>query len=257
MHSEIRAHSLPEVIISFNIVAQSSAPPNAVVNQPTEWFIFASNVKLSQRINVYTDLHLRYVDNFQPMQNQFRVAVEYIVSNKLAVAPLGYAYIWNFIYGDQPATYENNERRFYQQLTYRHSAGKFSFNHRFRFEERFLQVHSKNSSDQVVDEGFTNVQYRLRYRGMLTYALNAAEIKPGTLFLSVYDEVFISRGAKVVYYYPDQNRVFAGLGYQFAKNISLQSGFLYQLIIKSSGTQQENNIGVLTQFTCNFDLSKN
>ena len=241
-------------LISIPSFSQSSS---AVVNQLSEWSAVTTSIKLTKKIAIYADGHFRYVENFQPMQNQLRFGVEYLVSDKLSVMPVGFAYIRNFIYGKQPTRFENNERRIYQQVIYKHASGRFGFNHRFRIEERFIQFHSVNASDQVVDEGFTNLQVRLRYRGTITYPLNSTAIKAGTLFAAVYDEIFISRGSKVTYEKPDQNRFFAGLGYQFAKDISVQTGFFYQILIKSNGAQQENNVGLLTQFSYNFDFSKN
>ena len=232
-----------------------SQPPTAVVNQPTEWSAVTTNIKLTRRIGIYADVHVRLVD-YQPMQNQLRIGIEYLTSDQLSLMPLGFVYVRNFIYGKQPTTYENNERRIYQQVLYKHVAGRFGFNHRFRVEERFLQFHSVNSSDQVVDEGFTNQQIRLRYRGSVSYPLNSTSIKAHTVFALVYDEIFISRGSKVIYENLDQNRFFAGFGYQFNKDISLQGGFFYQALIKPNGTQQENNIGFLTQLSYNFDFSK-
>ena len=241
-------------LISIPSFSQSSS---AVVNQPAEWSAVTTSIKLTKKIAIYTDAHFRYVENFQPMQNQFRIGAEYFVSNKLSVMPVAFVYVRNFIYGKQPTRFENNERRIFQQVIYKHASGRFAFNHRFRIEERFIQFHSVNASGQVVDEGFTNQQVRLRYRGTITYPLNSTAIKAGTLFAAVYDEIFISRGSKVTYEKPDQNRFFAGLGYQFTKDISLQTGFFYQILIKSNGAQQENNVGFLTQFGYNFDFSKN
>lgn len=237
-------------LISSPLFSQSSS---TVVNQPAEWSAVTTSIKLSKKIAVYADAHLRYIENFQPMQNQLRIGAEYLISGKLSVMPVGFVYVRNFIYGKQPTRFENNERRIFQQVIYKHASGRFAFNHRFRIEERFIQFHSVDGSD----EGFTNQQVRLRYRGTVTYPLNSTAIKAGTLFAAVYDEIFISRGSKVTYEKPDQNRFFAGLGYQFTKDISLQTGFFYQILIKSNGAQQENNIGFLTQFSYNFDFSKN
>lgn len=139
----------------------------------------------------------------------------------------------------------------------RHKAGRFRFFQRIRFEERFLQVHSKDAAGEVIDVGFgENFQFRFRYRFNATYPLGAESIMPKKFFLTAYDELFISRGEKVIVSYPDQNRLFAGAGYQFTKGISANAGYFYQIIIKPSGQQQENNMGALIQFFLNFDFTK-
>ena len=91
---------------------------------------------------------------------------------------------------------------------------------------------------------------------MARLPLNSSSIEPGTFFASVYDEIFYSWGEHVTYQKPDQNRLFAGAGYQFNKNFTLQGGFLYQMLVKSNGAKQENNIGLQVQVTYNVDCTK-
>ncbi|MBA4146193.1 MAG: hypothetical protein C0523_10545, partial [Cytophaga sp.] len=55
---------------------------------------------------------------------------------------------------------------------------------------------------------------------------------------------------------PDQNRIYAGLGYQFTKALSVQGGAFYQLLIKSNGSKQENNVGFQVQVYYNIDLTR-
>lgn len=228
-----------------------------IVTQPTEWFAFASTMKAGNRINIYADAHFRYVQNFEPAQYQLRVAGEWIISKTLSVVPVGLVYVKNFQYGEQPATYVNDEHRIYQQAVIKHSMDKFSFNHRIRFEERFIQMHHKEINGEVVDDGYSeNKQFRIRYRGMINYPIGKDKIGPHTLFASAYDEVFMSWGKRVTFHEPDQNRIFAGLGYQFTKDFSIQSGFFYQMLIKANGAQQENNVGIMTQLTYNIDLTR-
>jgi hypothetical protein len=242
------------IIVFLSIGSICLAQP-VVINQPIEWFALTSTAKLSKHINIYADVHLRYAKGFEPMQNQIRIAPEWVFSKTISFAPMGFVYVRNFLYGDQPSKYENNEHRFYQQLLIKHSSGKWAFNHRLRVEERYIQIHSV-SNGEVLDNGFTNEQIRFRYRGLVTYVLNKPKIEPGAFFVSAYDEFFISWGSKVTFNSPDQNRIYLGAGYQFCKNVSLQTGVLYQALLKSNGTLQENNVGVMTQFTYNFDFSK-
>ncbi len=244
------------LIISSMSVALAQPAGRAIVDQPIEWFAFASTMKVASKINIYADVHLRYAQDVDPMQYQIRFAPEYVFNGKMSAAPAAYAYVRNFFYGEQPAAYINNEHRIYQQFVYKYSVKKFGFNHRFRVEERFIQSHSKTATGEVVDNGFDNFQVRFRYRGVITYPLNKPKIEAGALFVSAYDEFFMSWGKRVTFHEPDQNRLYAGLGYQFTKDISLQTGFFYQMLIKANGAQQENNVGVMTQFTYNFDFTK-
>jgi hypothetical protein len=253
----------PKMMKSFSIaffllissVCFSQVP--AVVDQPIEWFAIGSTSKLSSKINVYVDMHFRFVKGFDPMQFQYRIAPEWVFSKSISVAPLGFIFVQNFIYGDQPAAIINNERRFYQQIVVKHNMGKLAFHHRFRVEERIIQFHTDTkSSEGFRDDGFVVNQTRLRYRAMVSYPFNKPKIEAGAFFGSVYDEIFVSWGDKVTFNSPDQNRIYVGVGYQFSKHATLQTGFFYQALLKSNGTREENNIGLNTQFTYNFDFIK-
>ena len=61
----------------------------------------------------------------------------------------------------------------------------------------------------------------------------------------------MSRGKAVTFYEPDQNRIFIGPGYQFTERLSVHPGFLYQMLIKGNGKQQENNLGIQVMVTYN------
>ena len=251
--------TLLKIILISVAISDLHAQPagREIVNQPIQWFAITTTMRINDRINIYADTHLRYVESLDPMQYQLRIAGEWVISKKIAIIPLGYVYVRNFLYGKQPTTFENNEHRIYQQAILTYSSGKFGFNHRFRLEERLIQTHSLNQSGEVIDGGFDdNKQLRFRYRGVITYPLNKEKIEAKTLFAMVYDELFVSWGKQVTFHKPDQNRIFVGLGYQFTNDISLQSGLFYQMLIKANGAKQENNVGINTQFNYNFDLSK-
>ena len=135
--------------------------------------------------------------------------------------------------------------------------------HRLRTEERFIQKHHLDPSNgDVINDGYSNQQFRIRYRLYCTIPFTkqadptSMSIDPKSYYLLVYDELFMSWGEAVTYHEIDQNRIFVGLGYQFTKDFTIQSGFFYQLLVKANGAQQENNMGVGTWLTYNFDLTK-
>jgi Protein of unknown function (DUF2490) len=226
-----------------------------VVNQSIQWLSLNSNIKLNKKYGVTVDGQFRFAEH-DNMQHMFRAGFEYYVTKKLSVVPIGYSYIQNYLYGKQPASYINNERRIWQQIAYKHAVSRVAISHRLRFEERFIGVHTKDANDQVVSNGFTNQQFRVRYRAMANIPLNHAKMEPKTYYISVWDEIFVSHGKSITYNEPDQNRIFVGPGYQITKKLAVQGGPFYQLLIKSNGTKQENNVGFLLQMNYNFDLSK-
>jgi hypothetical protein len=243
-------------LILCSSVMSLKGQSRAVVNQSVQWTSFNSNIKLHNSYGLTIDGQFRFAE-FGNMQHQLRAGFEVYLSKKFSFVPLHYSYIWNYQYGKQPASFANNEHRIGQQITFKNNFSRLNFNHRLRFEERFIQVHNKNISGEVINGGYTNTQFRVRYRAMVNIPLNHQTITAKTLYLSIWDEIFISRGQIITYNDPDQNRIFAGPGYQVSKDLAIQAGFFKQLLIKANGTKQENNTGMLFQVNYNFDLTKN
>jgi hypothetical protein len=234
--------------------AQGQPSGRQVVNQPIQWAFISSNIKLKPKYGLFAEEQVGLVE-YKNMQHVLRTGFEYAVTKKLSVMPIAYAYTWNYLYGKQPATFVNNERTLWQQIVYRQHISRAAVNHRLRFEERFIQTHSMGSNEEVVNNGFNNKQFRIRYRAQVNIPLNGKKIEPKTYYISVWDEVFMSWGKAVTFHKPDQNRVFVGPGYQFTNDLSVQGGAFYQMLIKSNGARQENNAGFLLQVTYNIDLS--
>ena len=119
-----------------------------------------------------------------------------------------------------------------------------------------MQVHTRTAEGDVIDEGFTNRQSRLRYRFMTKVPLGRKkDFDARTWYAAAYDEVFYSWGKAVTFEEPDQNRLFGGLGYQVNKPLSIQAGFFYQMLIKANGAQQENNVGFQVALSYTLDLT--
>jgi hypothetical protein len=59
---------------------------------------------------------------------------------------------------------------------------------------------------------------------MLFCPLNKPKIEKGTLFLGVYDELFINAQSNFF----DRNRLYGALGYQINASTGVQAGMLYQ-----------------------------
>ena len=242
--------------LSLQMVFAQSANRERVT-QSVQWFAITSNIKMTSRLSLIVEGQFRQVNNFDPQQYQLRAGLDVKLNKHFSIVPLGYVYTWNFKYGKQPAAFANNEHRIWQQICFKHSIAKLQIDHRARLEERFIESHAANSdNDQVIYEGYANSQTRFRYKLGLRFPLNGATIGPKSYFLSASDEIFVSRGERVTFHDPDQNRIFAGVGYQFDKHATLQAGAFNQMLIKKNGAQQENNFGFQIQLTYNIDLTR-
>jgi hypothetical protein len=113
------------------------------------------------------------------------------------------------------------EHRAWQQIWWNQKYPGLTTLQWLRLEERF---NHKIANDELLD-GY-NFNYRLRYNMAFFIPLKGKEITPGTPFAIAMNEVFLNFGGKIVYNTFDQNRFFAGIGYQFTTHLNAQLGYM-------------------------------
>ena len=130
---------------------------------------------------------------------------------------LGYGHITTGQFGDSDET--TAESRIYQEALYSQKLGsRVYLTHRPRFEQRMVD-----------DQDFRT---RYRYNLFMNVALNKAEMEKGTLYLALYNEIFINgqrnigEGRTVERF--DRNRFYAALGYKVRNNLKVQLGGMQQ-----------------------------
>lgn len=123
---------------------------------------------------------------------------------------LGYAYVYAepYITGTKDKT-KFNEHRIYQQFIKKQMFREVSFQHRFRFEQRFFE---------------DDLKLRLRYFLSVNIPLNRKQIGDKTLYLSGYNEIFLN--SENTFF--DRNRLYGGLGYRFSKFVRTEVGLMNQ-----------------------------
>jgi Protein of unknown function (DUF2490) len=231
--------------LSFATFAQRQT-----VYQVHGWYMYFGNHALTDKWSLHTEYQFRrsdLVSNWQ--QSLTRIGVDYKLNSQLTLTA-GYAFIRTYPYGEQPISEEFDEHRIWQTLTVQQPFKKFSFNHRYRLEQRWLE---RFSSDPIQDAMYLN---RIRYRFMVTIPLINTEKIPSTLFLSAYDEVFIGFGKNVAKNIMDQNRLYFALGYKFSPAGNIQLGFMNQTVVKRDGILQEQNRTLMVAVTYNLDFRK-
>ena len=139
---------------------------------------------------------------------------------------LGYGNIQTGAFGSSSAT--TSESRIYQEVLFPVVFGKrFYFNHRFRYEQRFVE-----------DQDFRS---RFRYNIFLNVPLNKPQISPKTIYLALYNELFINGeraigdGRTVSIF--DRNRTYGGFGYQLSNKLKMQLGIMHQITDNWEKTQ--------------------
>ncbi|WP_394750545.1 DUF2490 domain-containing protein [Spongiimicrobium salis] len=177
------------------------------------WYMYFGTNKISDNLSIHSEAQFRFYETLSNFnQLLLRTGLNYHLDANNIVT-LGYGYI------DTDPTFEDNgavgipftntitEHRIFEQFIQKSKSGKFSFEHRYRLEQRFI-----NNKDLSV----TDTQHRARYRLQLTYPLSK------TVFLNAYDEVFLNLQDNVF----GQNRLYFALGFHLNAITSIQLGYL-------------------------------
>lgn len=216
--------------------------------------MYFGNHKITDKWSLHTEYQFRRSDwilNWQ--QSLSRIGIDYKLNDKVMLTA-GYGFITTFPYGMQPIAAMFNEHRIWQQLVITDKTGRVGLNHRFRMEERLLE-NKVLVGENYKTNGHTYLN-RIRYRLLCTVPLNKSEMNTGTLFLALYDEIFVGFGKNMRYNIFDQNRLFAAVGYQYNKSGNLQLGYLNHIVLKSDGIRQETNHTLQVAVTHHFDFRR-
>ena len=213
------------------IQVQAQATEKHVHDREQLWFGYFNQVRFSNRWGAWVDMHYRMTDNFvdRPFQFLFRPAVTYFIKDNLRVNA-GYAFVHHF-----PArglSTSRVEHRPWQQIWWHQKYPGLNTLQWLRLEQRFNE---KIVAD-VKEDGY-NYTFRVRYNFSFFIPLKGKEIAPKTPFAAVMNEVFLNFGEKVIYNTFDQNRLFAGFGYQFTSRVNVQLGYMnvYQQEVLGNG----------------------
>jgi hypothetical protein len=235
--------------------AQTQQPQQTqVANQAISWYVLSSTVRFSDTFSVYGEIQPRLAGFATSMQQfQVRAALQYHVKPTLFFG-VGYSFVETWQYGEFPVAAAFPEHRMYEQAQGSHKLGRVEFHHRGRLEQRFLGRMTKDDTGTYQLTSFTGNQ-RIRYQLRVVVPLTRPKLLPRTLFLSVYDELFLRLASELPANNTfDQNRISLSLGLQVTKEFSAQLGYLNQTLEKSDGLRFESNHGLLVSLTYNPDL---
>lgn len=166
-------------------------------------------------------------DSSSLSQGMVRPGLGYALNSNASLW-LGYAYAPTM----EPFTTDSfNEQRLWQQFLWSDKASIGNYSSRTRFEERFI--------------GQPDTAYRFRQMFKLAYPLPFAQ----DFSLVGWDEVFVNlNNTGTVHAGLDQNRLFAGLGYNFDEHIRTELGYMNQYIQKSEAADRISHILSLSLF---------
>lgn len=162
--------------------------------------------------------------NFLKDWQQFvlRPFVHYKLEEGLDIA-LGYSYIENYQYAPFSTPIDAMENNIFQQLSINHKFSKFSFDHRLRFEERFIDNIVQMEDGVFVKMG-TKHKNRFRYKFQIAVPLKKIGAH-GSLSVVVYDEAHLDFGNGLRPEKLDQNWMFLGVSLRASKKIKIRTGY--------------------------------
>lgn len=191
------------------------------------WLIYIGNKKLNNKWNIHNEVQYRNYNAIGDLEQLLlRTGLGYTFNENKNNVLLGYGYILSENYvGSTDEKVSVNEHRIFQQFTSKQNVGAVKLNHRYRFEQRFVE---------------SDFKMRFRYFLGLNIPLCKQENK-NKYYLSAYNEIFLNTKTSIF----DRNRVYAGLGYQVNNKLRLEAGYMNQFFETSSRDQ----FNIITFFT--------
>lgn len=184
------------------------------------WLIYIGNKKLNQKWNIHNEVQYRNYDAIGDLEQLLlRTGLGYTFNENKNNVLLGYGYILSENYvGNTDEKVSVNEHRIFQQFTSKQSIGKVKLNHRYRFEQRFVE---------------SDFKMRFRYFLALNIPLSVNENNVSKYYLSAYNEIFLNTKTSIF----DRNRVYGGVGYNVNKNVRVEAGYMNQFFETTSRDQ--------------------
>ncbi|WP_295119515.1 DUF2490 domain-containing protein [uncultured Chitinophaga sp.] len=228
---------------------ETNAQNRLTTHNTIGWYNTFHTVKLNDKWAILGEYQWRrahLVTDWQ--QSLLRVGVQRNITKDISVLA-GYGWIETFPYGDYPpaAGQPFPEHRIYEQLVINDVHGRVAFNHRFRYEQRWLGILDATvPADEKRDITDWQFLQRVRYQFRTQIALNKPTMSDNTLYANLYDELFIGFGGQILMNVFDQNRVGILAGYRFNKRFSVEAGYLNQIVqqarlVNNMPVYQRNN----------------
>ncbi len=177
------------------------------------WLMYFGNKKINQNWNWHHEVQYRNYNAIGDLEQLLlRTGIGYNLTENNNNILLGYGFILSQNYiANSNEKVDVRESRIYQQFTTRQKFNRVSIQHRYRFEQRFIED-----------------DFRLRFRYFLSVniALNNKEIVDNTFYASAYNEIFMNSEDNIF----DRNRLYGGLGYRLNKSTRFEIGYMNQFL---------------------------
>ena len=170
------------------------------------WLIYFGNKQFNEKWNLHHEIQYRNYNLIGDMEQLLiRTGIGYNIGSKSNLL-VGYGYINSENYtGISNAQATVQEHRIYQQFITKQNIGTVALQHRYRFEQRFI-------------EG----DFKTRFRYFLGINI---PFKESNYYTSFYNEIFLNGDGNVF----DRNRIYSGIGYRFNSKVRFEFGYMSQV----------------------------
>lgn len=215
------------------------------------WLAYLNQARFTTKSGLWADLHYRLNDKFlkEAALAIGRFGYTYYLSDQTRLTA-GYAYVTNFSL--VPGIADVPEHRPWQQIQWFEKKSWYALMQYIRLEERYR----RKIADGVLTDGY-HFNFRVRYNVSMTIPLKGSRVTPKTPFMFLGDELHINFGKSIVNNYFDQNRLYAGVGYQFTAHLNAQVGYNYVFQQLPAGNRYVNTNAIRLFIFHNLDLRNN
>ncbi len=181
------------------------------------WLIYFGNKKLNTKWNIHHEVQYRNYNVIGDLEQLLlRTGLGYNLTENSNFL-LGYGYILSENYIPQTDDKVSvNEHRIFQQFISKQRLGSVNLNHRYRFEQRFIED-----------------DFKMRFRYFIGLNVPICKSESNRYYLSAYNEIFLNTETSIF----DRNRLYGGLGYNVNKSIRIELGYMNQFFETSSRDQ--------------------
>ena len=197
------------LMLSFFVFSQDSNLGN--------WMIYFGNKKFNSKWNLHHEIQYRNYNFIGDLEQLLlRTGLGYNLSENNNIL-MGYGYILSENYlGDTDNKVRVNEHRIYQQFISKQQFKSISLQHRYRFEQRFVED-----------------DFKLRFRYFLGINIPFSQKETNKYYLSAYNEIFLNTKTSIF----DRNRLYGAIGYKINSNIRFELGYMNQFFETNSRDQ--------------------
>ena len=215
------------------------------------WLGFYTKYHFNDKWAYYGEYHIRRRDWANDMaQIYLRFGATYSIAKYLDfTAGFVHPYYWAPDQNDPNVDKVVPQYRTWEQAVLATPFEHIKVYHQLRTEQRWKRGYEKGSPYKLT--------HRFRYKLTMYVPLNKPAFENHTLFLSMYEEIFIQAGKSVIYDHLEDNRVFVGLGYNLSAPLQVQAGYMYTFRHDDAPHQYENRHIFRLSFYHHLDLHLN